>query len=62
MIEQIKGLGGKFRFGDLIGFGGLLGAKDRFEVGYGFQHLSNAGISDPNDGINFHQIRLGYNY
>lgn len=24
--------------------------------------VNGSGISDPNDGINFHQIRFGYNY
>ncbi len=33
-----------------------------FEIGYRFQHISNAGIKEPNDGINFHQLRLQYHY
>ena len=47
---------------DHIGFGWTFGDKNRYEIGYRLQHLSNAGLSDPNDGINFHQIRFGYNY
>jgi hypothetical protein len=27
---------------------------------YRYQHLSNAGICSPNQGINFNEIRLGY--
>jgi lipid A 3-O-deacylase len=61
-INDDRDFGGNFSFGSHMGFGWLLGAKDRYELGYRFQHLSNAGISEPNDGINFHQIRLGYNY
>ncbi|KAF0102891.1 MAG: hypothetical protein FD187_746 [bacterium] len=61
-INDKREFGSHFSFGDHIGFGWLLGEKDRYELGYRFQHLSNAGLSDPNDGINFHQIRLGYNY
>jgi hypothetical protein len=29
-------------------------------MGYRFQHLPNADLKSPNDGINFQQIRLAY--
>lgn len=61
-INNRRALGSSFQFGDHVGFGWNFGDKDRYELGYRFQHLSNANLADPNDGINFHQIRLGYNY
>ena len=51
-----------FQFGDHIGVGVRLGFKGRYDLGYRFQHLSNGGIKDPNNGINFHQIRLQYRF
>lgn len=58
-------LGGKrfstqFQFGDHLGFGFRFGPKAAFDLGYRFQHLSNGSIKRPNDGIDFHQIRLQY--
>ena len=61
-INNGRALGSSFQFGDHVGFGWNFGDKDHYELGYRFQHLSNADLADPNDGINFHQIRLGYNY
>lgn len=61
-INNRRIFGSSFNFGDHIGFGWTFGEKNRYEIGYRLQHLSNAGLSDPNDGINFHQIRFGYNY
>ena len=55
-------LGSSFQFGDHIGFGWNFGEKDAYEVGYRLQHLSNAALVPPNDGLNLHLIRLGYNY
>ncbi len=51
-----------FQFGDHLGFGYRFGAKGAYDVGYRYQHLSNAGIKKPNNGINFHQIRLQYHF
>ena len=52
----------QFQFGDHLGAGLRFGAKGEFDLGYRFQHLSNAGIKRPNDGINFHQVRLQYHF
>ena len=51
-----------FQFGDHVGLGYRFGPKAGYDLGYRFQHLSNAGIKHPNPGINFHQIRLRYNF
>ncbi len=61
-INNRRGFGASFNFGDYLGFGRMLGDKNRYELGYRFQHISNADIAQPNDGINFHQIRFGFNY
>jgi lipid A 3-O-deacylase len=54
-----KQLSTNFQFGDHIGIGYRFG---QFDLGYRFQHLSNAGIKRPNPGINFSQIRVTYNF
>lgn len=51
-----------FQFGDHIGLGYRFGAKSAFDLGYRFQHHSNASIKRPNPGINFHQVRLQYHF
>lgn len=51
-----------FQFGDHIGFGIRFGQKRAFDLGYRYQHLSNADIKKPNQGIEFHQVRLQYNF
>jgi hypothetical protein len=51
-----------FQFGDHIGFGYRFGAKSAFDLGYRYQHHSNASIKRPNPGINFHEVRLHYHF
>jgi|SRR5689334_1530325 lipid A 3-O-deacylase len=47
----------RFQFGDHVGVGFVHG---RYDWSLRLQHLSNAGIENPNPGINFLQIRLQY--
>jgi lipid A 3-O-deacylase len=61
-IDDHRVFGSRFSFGDMVGFGWRLGDQGRYELGYRFQHLSNADTAMPNDGMNFHQIRFGINY
>jgi lipid A 3-O-deacylase len=61
-VSTERRFGTSFQFGDHIGAGLRFGDKGQFDVGYRYQHLSNAGIKDPNQGINFHQVRLQYNF
>ncbi|MCG3200919.1 MAG: Lipid A deacylase PagL [Gammaproteobacteria bacterium] len=51
-----------FSFGDHLGAGLRFGPRGEVDVGYRFQHLSNASIGDSNPGINFHLLRLGYHF
>lgn len=42
-----------FEFGSHVGAGLRLGARGETRVGIALQHLSNAGIKEPNSGVNF---------
>jgi hypothetical protein len=57
-----KRLSTAFQFGDHLGFGYRFGAKSAFDLGYRYQHHSNASIKRPNPGINFHEVRLQYHF
>ena len=47
----------KFQFGDHLGVGYRF---DRYDISMRLQHLSNAGIRNPNPGVNFLQVRFQY--
>ena len=49
-----------FQFGDHIGAGVTLGSQHDWDVMMRLQHLSNAGIQNPNPGINFLQLRVSH--
>lgn len=51
-----------FQFADMVGVGVIFGEKQNYQAGFRFQHVSNAGIKDPNPGINFSQLYLQYNF
>lgn len=51
-----------FQFASMGGVGLEFGQRQQYQVGYRFQHVSNAGIKEPNPGINFHQLYLQYNF
>lgn len=61
-ITQQRQFSTNFQFGDHIGAGIRFGDRAEYDLGYRYQHLSNAGIDDPNPGINFHQIRFSYHF
>ena len=48
-----------FAFGSHVGVGMRFGGQGQFELGYRFQHLSNAELGDTDPGINFNLLRLG---
>lgn len=50
----------RFQFGDHLGIGYRFGPRGAFDLGYRYQHLSNADIKRPNDGMDFNQLRLQY--
>ena len=49
-----------FQFGDHVGFGARFGERGQYDLGVRFQHLSNGGLKEPNNGINFAQVRFQY--
>lgn len=51
-----------FQFGDHLGVGMVFGPRQQYDLAYLFQHLSNGGIRNPNNGINFNQIRFAYHF
>jgi lipid A 3-O-deacylase len=61
-VSTERKFGSSFQFGDHVGLGLRFGDKGQFDIGYRYQHLSNAGIKAPNQGINFHQLRLQYHF
>ena len=49
-----------FQFGSHLGIGMRFGKDHAFDLSARINHLSNANIRKPNDGINFYEVRLGY--
>jgi len=50
------------QFGPLVGVGVTFGEKSQYDLGYRFQHLTNANVSQPNPDLNLHLVRLTYLY
>lgn len=46
-------IGSAFQFSDMLGVGVGFGKNANAEVGFRFQHVSNASIKEPNPGANF---------
>ena len=61
-IYANRRFGSSFQFGDHVGAGLRFGAKQQYDLGYRFQHLSNGGLKKPNQGINFNQLRFAYHF
>jgi opacity protein-like surface antigen len=51
-----------FQFGMLVGLGVGFGERGQYELSYRFTHLANADIKQPNDGLDLHLLKLGYNF
>jgi lipid A 3-O-deacylase len=61
-INANRKFGSSLQFSEHIGFGVRFGDHHEFDLGYCFQHLSNAGIKEPNQGINFSEVRFAYHF
>jgi lipid A 3-O-deacylase len=57
-----KSFSTRFNFGDHIAIGRNFGEDGRYELALRIEHLSNAGIQQPNPGENFVQVRLSYRF
>jgi hypothetical protein len=55
-------LGTGFQLASHIGVGLGFGEKGRYELAYRFQHLTNAGIKSPNNGLDLHLLSFGYHF
>lgn len=51
-----------FQFTEVVGIGAQFGTRQQYQAGCRFQHISNAGIKEPNPGINFTQLYVQYNF
>jgi lipid A 3-O-deacylase len=51
-----------FQFANHIGAGVRFGPDRRYDLMLRFQHISNASIKKPNDGINLSEVRLAYHF
>lgn len=51
-----------FQFSSRVGVGVTFGPDSRHEIGYRLWHLSNAGIKNPNPGLNFHVLYYGVRF
>ena len=56
-LQDNVSLSTRFQFGDHIGVGVRRG---HYDLGLRLQHLSNAGLRNPNPGVNFVQLRVAY--
>ncbi len=61
-IHGDKSMGTTFEFGDHIGIGLRFGENLKYDIGYRYQHYSNAGMSKDNGGVNFNEVRLRYSF
>jgi lipid A 3-O-deacylase len=61
-VNERRELGGHFQFGSHLGVGVRFGAQRRYDVSLRVQHLSNARLARPNDGINFASMRFAYHF
>jgi len=61
-IYNDRKFGSAFQFGNHLGFGATFGGRRQCDLGYRFQHMSNADIKQPNQGINFSEIHFVYRF
>ena len=59
---QDRRLSTAFQFGEYIGVGAVWGDKRQFDIGARYQHISNADIKKPNDGLSYASIVLQYRF
>ena len=57
-ITESKRSGTAFQFGEHVGIGFRFGDHGRYDLGYRFQHMSNASIKAPNPGIILQLVRF----
>ena len=60
-IEERR-LSTAFQFGEFVGVGFAFGDKRQFDIGARDQHISNADIKRPNDGLTYGSIVFQYHF
>lgn len=60
-IEERR-LSTAFQFGEFVGVGFAFGDKRQFDIGARYQHISNADIKRPNDGLTYGSIVFQYHF
>ena len=61
-LQEEQQFGIAFQFGEFLGTGLRFGQHGAYEVGVRLEHMSNANIKFPNDGITFGVVRLAYHF
>lgn len=61
-IDDRHDLGSALQLAPQLGLGVTFGDKSRYDLGYRFLQLTNAGLKEPDDGLALHQVRLTYLY
>jgi lipid A 3-O-deacylase len=61
-LQEYQQFSTAFQFNELIGAGIRFGADHAYELGVRLEHMSNANIKFPNDGITFVEIRAAYHF
>jgi len=54
--------GSHLQFASQIGVGYRFEANQGFDAGFIYQHVSNAGLKQPNEGANFYELSLQYHF
>ncbi|MCW9052520.1 MAG: acyloxyacyl hydrolase [Motiliproteus sp.] len=55
-------LGGNIQFEDIISVGVMFGEQQRYELSANYFHYSNAGLEEPNDGIDIYSVTFSMKY
>lgn len=61
-IYDERKLGCSFQFAEFIGLGVRFGDGLRYDLGFRLQHLSNANIASPNQGLNIGEFRFCFHF
>lgn len=59
---SVRDFGGNFTFSEQFAMGGYLSTRKDWEWQVGIQHHSNHNIYEENNGIEFYNLTIGYNY
>ncbi len=56
-VSRERTFSSQFNFDSYLGFGVLLGDRYQHDLSVGLDHVSNAGLSEPNPGLNLYSVR-----